>query len=218
MIPRALALCAVLVLAVGTRNASAGRLSDVDREAAKAHFEAGRQLYTDENWAGALAEFQAAAKLIASPALNYNIARCFDRLEQWAEAADLYEKFVKASPDDSAAPEVRERIIALRARLPPPDVMVIPKRKRPILEGAIGGGAVLFGAIGAGLLAHVSTDLSSKTDLCCHQSDADALHAQAYAGYAMLGIAGVLVVADAVLWGRWARKPKPYFVHSEQSK
>ena len=51
------------------------------------------------------------------PALDFNIARCLDRLEQTAEAIDHYQRYVESAPTPPDAGEVRERIKALQARI-----------------------------------------------------------------------------------------------------
>jgi tetratricopeptide (TPR) repeat protein len=89
---------------------------DVDREVAQRHFERGRAAYDQHDYAGALGEFQTAKKVLAVPALEYNIARCLDRLERWDEAAAAYRRYLTALPDSPDVAEVRARIEVLESR------------------------------------------------------------------------------------------------------
>jgi tetratricopeptide (TPR) repeat protein len=121
-------------------------MDDPDTTAARRHFDAGLHYYDHEDFKGALAEFQAARRSKPLPAFDYNIGRCYDRLEMYNEAIDLYERYLRAAPQSSDAAEVRGRIDALKERVkviaPPPPTESSPF-KRPLVWGLVGGGAAV---------------------------------------------------------------------------
>src|SRR5688572_19127953 len=68
--------------------------------------EAGAELYSAGNYAGALAAFERAYSLIMEPNLLFNIAGCYERLGQPARAVEYYERFLRAPHAD---PEGQKR-------------------------------------------------------------------------------------------------------------
>ena len=72
-------------------------------------------------------EFTAARVVKSSPAFDYNIARCHDRLERVAAAIEWYERFLEHAPDGPEQVTARERLGVLRARavVAPPAVVVV---------------------------------------------------------------------------------------------
>lgn len=68
-------------------------------EAARLLFESASRAYEAGNFTDALARYVNAYELSGRAPLLYNIAICHDRLEQKAEAADFYERFVTEVPD-----------------------------------------------------------------------------------------------------------------------
>lgn len=76
--------------------------------------EAGAELYTAGNYAGALAAFERAYSLIMEPNLLFNIAGCYEQLGQPARAVEYYHRFLRA-PD--ADPKGRERALDALAAL-----------------------------------------------------------------------------------------------------
>jgi tetratricopeptide (TPR) repeat protein len=146
---------------------------DPDTQAAKRHFQRGTELYGQEKYEEAVKEFTTAKELKPNPAFDYNIGRCYDRLERWKEAADAYERYLAADPQASGAMEIQERIAVLRARQAPPPgekppevtpppvtpantlVSAPPPAKKPVYKRAwfwavIGGGAAAI-AVGVAL-------------------------------------------------------------------
>lgn len=91
---------------------------DPDVELAARYFKSGAESYQQGDYGRALASFEMARRLKPIAALDYNIARCNDRLERYAEAIEAYERFLVASPGSSDADDVRTRIATLRERLP----------------------------------------------------------------------------------------------------
>ena len=117
------AMRSLLVLLVALATASpvaVAQALDPDEEAARRHFERGLTHYDAGEYQEALAEFDAVKRFHDSPALDYNVARCYDRLERYQEAIAAYERYVSQKPDAPDAAATRERIATLRSRLAPP--------------------------------------------------------------------------------------------------
>jgi tetratricopeptide (TPR) repeat protein len=90
-------------------------VEDPDRTVARRYFERGAADYERGDYQAALHAFAIALELSPSPALHYNIARCADRLGEWARAADEYERYLPSAPEPERVGLV-ERIRTLRAR------------------------------------------------------------------------------------------------------
>ena len=233
-------LFVVLFLLVGTapRVAVAQQALDPDEEAARRHFARGLTHYDAGEYQAALAEFDSVKKFRDSPALDYNIARCYDRLERYQEAVVAYERYVTQKPDASDAAETRERIATLRKRLspqgesrpqspspsppiaapsppvaaptpspptsPPPAIDEGARpRRRLVAPIAVGAGALVAAAVGAGLLGSVKSDYDAALGPSgcrpCSNDQIAPLQHRALAGYVMLGVGGALVVVDVAL-------------------
>jgi tetratricopeptide (TPR) repeat protein len=218
-----------LALALALASGSARAIEDPDTEIARRHFETGRDYYEAGNYQAALKEFEAARAVRPFPAFEYNIGRCYDRLERPSEAVAAYERYLAAAPDVPDADEVRERIRVLKLRIavespappPAPPPPPAPSRKRLIAPLAVGGAAVVVAAVGAGLLGSVKADfddLASGPNSCRPCSDAQIapLETRADAGYALLGTAGALAVVDVVLWARALRHRRAPGVHASR--
>src|SRR5689334_11515142 len=87
--------------------------NDPDTEIARRHYAAGKAYYEKKDYQNALLEFEAARIAKALPAFDFNIGRCFDRLEQHAEAIEAYERYVASQPPPPDVDEVRTRIKVL---------------------------------------------------------------------------------------------------------
>jgi tetratricopeptide (TPR) repeat protein len=205
----ALALCLVA-------SAQAVELSDEDRASAKSHTEHGTALYEHGDYEHALAEFSDARRLYAAPELDYDIARCLDRLGRPAEAAAAYERYVAARPFDSKSSAISARAAQLRALAseqaqrpvtvttaisPPPTTT----RRTPVAASAVAGVTGVTAIAGAVLLGVVGGTVSHAEDHSLSHARVDSLKDQAYAGYALLGVAAVAAVVDVALWVRWSK-------------
>lgn len=91
-------------------------LAELD-EAARLLFENGTRAFDAGRFAEALERFTTAHRLSGRSMLLYNIAICHDRLDQRAEAAEFYERFVEEVPDAAAVGVSRSRAAILRASL-----------------------------------------------------------------------------------------------------
>jgi tetratricopeptide (TPR) repeat protein len=178
-IARALALVAV----VGGVAAPASALTE-DEERAKAHFLAGQSYYEQASYADALKEFNEAYRISKRPPLLYNIARCYESMEQLDKAIEALQMYLQVSPnaDDRIAIESRiknlqDRQAAKKEAPPPPTtpqpvtppptpaavsptptVTAAPARPRHHLYTWVLGG-VGIGALGAALGTGITSQL-----------------------------------------------------------
>src|SRR5581483_1615071 len=67
-------------------------------EIAKQRFTLGDLLYRSEKYEEAIVEFEGARALAPRPDLDYNIARCWERLHQWDRAIEAYTRYVESTP------------------------------------------------------------------------------------------------------------------------
>jgi tetratricopeptide (TPR) repeat protein len=93
----------------------APRLAFADAAQARAHFDRGRALFEVSDYRNAIAEFKAAHVEKPDPAFLYNIAECYRRLGENAEALQFYRRFLAtAPPGDKTRPVVEQRIAELK--------------------------------------------------------------------------------------------------------
>jgi hypothetical protein len=114
--------------------AQAQPLPDPDTEVARRHFQRGRQLYIQHRYTDAIAEFEAARRVKPSPGIEFDIARCHERLEEWAAAADAYERFLASVTDAGRATELRQRVAVLRARAADATRAPVEEKHAPVEE------------------------------------------------------------------------------------
>lgn len=193
-------------------------LPDPDTEIARRHFDQGTALYYAGKYAVAIVEFEAAWKTKPSPAFDYNIGRCHDRLEHTVEAIGAYERYVASSPSDAA--EVVARIEVLKQRLVARVPIFVPvsvatpamPNKHRVATWVVGGAgvALLAGSLVAGLVADSQYNTlknSCGADGACStvtlpnaQSLIDSGHAAGLAADVMLAVGIAAVVAGVVLF------------------
>ncbi|MEO6950565.1 MAG: hypothetical protein ABI321_02035 [Polyangia bacterium] len=202
---------------------------DPDTEAARRHFVAGAALYEDARYGAAIVEFTAARKLTPSPALDYNIARCHDRLEHTADAAEWYQRFLEHAPPGTQTDEAKARLEVLRARLAaemPPAAPVAPqvavhvataavvarptRHPYPIAVPAAVTGVALGSLVVGGTLFGVSgakyDDLTSSgcgAARSCFDSTWGGTRTMERVGVGLLITGGVLSAASVALWAGW---------------
>ena len=92
-------ICSMLVLMLSVSIASAQPRSAPpmadDIEAAKAHFAAGSAYYEQANYQDALKEFNEALRLSKRNDLLYNIAMCYERLNQLDNAIAALQRYLR---------------------------------------------------------------------------------------------------------------------------
>lgn len=151
-----------------------------DIEAAKAHYAAGSAYYEQANYADAVKEFNEAYRLSKRTDLLYNIAICYERLDDFDDAIATLQKYLVERPDAKDRVTIENRIANLtklrdqkRAAQPPPPQQPQPQPVQPIqpvpvapapteraprwwLPGtvvAVVGAGLLVAALGTGLVA-----------------------------------------------------------------
>ncbi len=183
----------------GSSNTDRKAFLDGDIENAKKHFLAGATAYEAKQYEIALSEFISGLELVDKPAFDglvdrgkfdYNIGRCYDRLEQWDGAITAYKSFLQRAKSDTPKGEldvVRERIqevekrsaakkaltrpqdppgpVPIPAPPPAPATADTPKSDLGGYKPAIGLGVaslVLLG-VGGGLLGSAFSDFDDLT-------------------------------------------------------
>lgn len=142
---------------------------------ARAHHDAGVELFELGRYEEAAAEFQRAHALSGRAHLLLNVARAQELAGQLAAAADSLEAYLQAEPDAPDAATLRVRVRNLRERVaaseaapesvaePPPPAAPEPAPSEPILPEPVSsapapvGPAILFGVAGASLVAAIVT-------------------------------------------------------------
>lgn len=84
---------------------------------AQATYERGVAAYRDGRFRAAIEHFIAADGLAPSPALSYNVARAYERLDEAARALAHYRDYLRRAAEPSNAHEVKQRIRQLEAEL-----------------------------------------------------------------------------------------------------
>lgn len=198
------------MLATGAARAS----DDADTEAAKRHFAAGLELYGLERYVDAIREFEAARVVKPLPAFDFNIGRCHERLERWAEAVAAYERFLAAAPPFAEeAMQIRERLGLLKQRIAHPTIKRRPSASRiarilgPIALGT--GAAALVAGTGAYLSVYPDyADAKARCAGACQAGEVTMLWARvqraeaAGIGLWSAGAALMLVGIPITLLGR----------------
>ncbi len=87
------------------------------RDEAKLSFQRGAELYRTGQYEAAVKSFLEADRLAPSPALSFNIARAYERLEDVSGALRWYRDYLRRSPNAKNATEVRARVAELSAKL-----------------------------------------------------------------------------------------------------
>lgn len=110
------ALLAVSLVAAGSWTAAVAQpLTDAQREAGE-HFDRGEAARAGGKYREAIAAYQRAFALAPHPSVLFNIALSYEKLGEWANAADYYERYLTADSAASDADEVRGKIRVLRGR------------------------------------------------------------------------------------------------------
>ena len=113
-------LSRALILLIGVVPRIVTADDDPDTETARRHFDRGIEFYgehQEHQYAAAIKEFEIARKVMPVPAYDFNLGRCYDRIERPAAATVAYERYLQESPGASDVAAVRARVGALRARM-----------------------------------------------------------------------------------------------------
>jgi len=120
--------------------------ASAETEAARAHFKTGIKLYQDQNYAGALAEFEAAYALKPGPGSLQNVALCQKALFRYGEAADSLDRLLtrhgselsegERDAAERAKAELEGLVGAVRVQVAPATAAVtLDGRPFPVQEG-----------------------------------------------------------------------------------
>jgi tetratricopeptide (TPR) repeat protein len=185
-----------------------------EREAARRHSERGLALYGEARYREALGEYAIASQILSLPALDYNLGRCHERLEEWGRAADAYERYLSRAPDDADAPALRAHVAELRARQQAVDRLRAAETSAAVRRAAIGVGAsaVALGAVWAGLFGAVGTGVAEKRDSCgtrCSPVEVSGLRTLQTTSLVFAALGGAALAVDIALWTVYARRRAP---------
>jgi tetratricopeptide (TPR) repeat protein len=132
MVRRFAVSAALLVLIALTGVARADQNKDADIEAARIHFQAGKQYYDRGHYNEAIGEFREAYRLSSAAALLYNIAQAYERMGDLPHAREYLQRYIdsgQTEPGELPALQDKLRTIDKRiadqkaaeaARKPPP--------------------------------------------------------------------------------------------------
>lgn len=103
--------------AAQAETASTEAMAEARRSDAKQRYQRGVEQYRAGRYAEAVVAFLEADRLAPSPALSFNIARAYERLDDTTGALRWYRDYLRRSPNAKNAAGVKERIASLAARL-----------------------------------------------------------------------------------------------------
>jgi tetratricopeptide (TPR) repeat protein len=86
-------------------------------DAAKQHYERGKELYRNEKYQEAIREFKTANELRASPILNYNIGLCQEKLGHCKAAIESFDRYLRDQPDADNRADTEHKVTELRGRM-----------------------------------------------------------------------------------------------------
>src|SRR6187402_1513335 len=107
----------VMPLPALAQSNSSEAVVEARRGQAKLSFQRGAELYRAGHYEAAVKSFLEADRLAPSPALSFNIARAYERLDDASGALRWYRDYLRRSPAAKNAPEVRARVAELAAQL-----------------------------------------------------------------------------------------------------
>lgn len=194
----------------------------------------GTELYNDARFEEALAAFQEAATLYASPDFQFNIAKCYERLGKYEEAIRSYETYLRTAEDSGDTAVIEASIADLKRRIEERDAAAQkdpepgpepepgpsnPGRKLVITGGVllgVGAAVALGGGLGFGIpVSRDNATLGEVLDdnpdgLTFAQADeiANGARLNQTLELVMIGVGGALVVTGAALLGVGMAKNK----------
>lgn len=89
------------------------------RKKVQTYLDLAADLFKDKDYEGALAELQRADTLMGLPTVRYNIARCYEELDQPEEAIAAFKRYLSTPDDKPGAAEQQARAHQAIARLEP---------------------------------------------------------------------------------------------------
>jgi tetratricopeptide (TPR) repeat protein len=189
-----------------------------DRELARSRYATAQALVERGRYAEALAEFEAAKRLMNSPAFDYNIALCLVELDRPGEAAEALERYLAAKPDDEDAAKIRARIEELRQKAAQRKTATLKKpesnsdlkrgdeRRRLFTRAAIGtlavaGGLLVTAAATGGVALQKRADYDRGCDFGpCDRAPYDLARSLAIATDVLIAVGAAAAVTGVVLF------------------
>jgi hypothetical protein len=111
-------IAAVLLLPAGVlaqAKAPGAPMQTKEKAEAKAHYDQGTVHFNLDEWPQAIEEFRAAYRAYPDAIFLYNIAQCYRKMGNPAEALSFYKKYLRERPDAPNRTEVEKRIDELDA-------------------------------------------------------------------------------------------------------
>ncbi len=84
---------------------------------ARTRFDQGSKLYRAGKYRDAIVQFEAAYRIKPHGAIHYNVAQCWERLEQWPEALQAYQAYLREVADARDRAAVRATMGRIERRL-----------------------------------------------------------------------------------------------------
>lgn len=106
-----------LVMAASTPSRAQGTDTSTTSAAAEEYYEAGKIFYENGKYLEALDAFKRAYEITPTAALTYNIAATHEKLSQWSEAIEWYEKYLELETNPRERSEVLDKLELLRKRV-----------------------------------------------------------------------------------------------------
>ncbi|HEU5076079.1 MAG TPA: PEGA domain-containing protein [Polyangiaceae bacterium] len=122
----------MLTLLLGSAQVLAAPATPVTPQAqAESHYEQGVEAYRAKRYRTAIEHFLAADNVVPSPALSYNVARAYERLDEAPRALEYYRTYLRRGADPKNEAEVRARVREISALLARRGVQQITVRSEP---------------------------------------------------------------------------------------
>ncbi|MEL7370177.1 MAG: PEGA domain-containing protein [Myxococcota bacterium] len=102
--------------ATGAAEPVESTVTSTSSEVAGLYAQAARTYYKNGQYAEAIEEFRKAYAVVPNATYAYNIGRCHERLSQYKEAIEWYERYIAKTADPKDRAEVIERIQSLRTK------------------------------------------------------------------------------------------------------
>jgi hypothetical protein len=109
------AVALLLSSGVQAQTKASGAAQSKDKAEAKAHYDQGTVHYNLDEWPQAIEDFRSAYRLFPDATFLYNIAQCYRKAGNAAEALSFYKKYLRERPDAPNRGEVEKRIEELEA-------------------------------------------------------------------------------------------------------
>jgi len=126
-------LLVLLALLLGAAPAIAAPVAATTPQArAEVHYEQGVQAYRAQRYRTAIEHFLAADNLAPSPALSFNVARAYEKLDEAPRALEYYRIYLRRGADPTNEAEVRARVREISTLLARRGVQQMTVRSDPV--------------------------------------------------------------------------------------